>query len=156
MRGQKAFKNFRKTTESRSQRKSKFRKVVYELIVFTVDMVKRQVMETSAEASCIHTPMTEIWRIQGSITLAQFMMTAKSPKMFSKGIPIILVTSSRAQSAISSALVLVQVPAPISNSNEWDSFRNKQKPTPPIFLQMPRQKIHRGRQEKDLSPGLLA
>ena len=68
------------------------------------------------------------------ITLAQLMMIAESPKIFNFGIPINRVICKRAHSAISSDLVLVQVPAQKANSNEWDSFRYKQNLTPPELL----------------------
>ena len=65
---------------------------------------------------------------------AQLMMTTTSPKIFNFGIPIKKVTYKRAQRAINYALVFVQEPAPKANSNEWDSFKYKQKPTPPELL----------------------
>ena len=72
--------------------------------------------------------------LRAVIPFSQLMMTSESPKIFNFGIPIDRVTCKSAYNAINSALVLVHVSTPKAKSNEWDSFRYRQKPTPPIPL----------------------
>ena len=121
-------------SRSQSQRKRFFRQLAYQLIMFTVDMAK----DNSRKHEHIFLVSLHQWRSLGgvreAVPFAQLMMIDESPNILSLGNPIIWDVCRRAQSPINYALVLVLRPTPNANSKECDSFKCKQKPTPPALL----------------------